>query len=354
MSLFKQLFLNNTPILDLRAPVEFAQGAFPNATNIPLLSDNERELIGTCYKQQGQDKAIELGHEIVSGVNKAKKIQAWKTYFKENPDAHLYCFRGGMRSHLVQEWLQAEGINVPLIKGGYKALRSYLIKVLEQPLDLIRISGQTGVGKTDLLVLLEHMIDLEGLANHRGSAFGKYVKKQPSQIDFENNLAIEILKRHQENKKAIIVEDEGRYIGSINLPMAFIESMKNSPVTILTCSTDDRLERIYQDYVVVQKSDYIDKNPKNGGELFDESLLQALEKIQKRLGGVRYKQLNQTMQSALQQESETLHKQWIADLLEYYYDPMYDYQLEKKSELVVFRGDKRAVGEYLEEAKNGH
>lgn len=334
-------------MLDLRAPVEFKQGAFPLATNLPLLTDKERELIGTCYKQQGQDRAIQLGHEIVSGEIKIQRMQAWKDYFQENPSASLYCFRGGMRSHLVQQWLADEGINVPLIEGGYKAMRNYLLDVLEQPVNLIRISGQTGVGKTDLLLQLEHMIDLEGLAHHRGSAFGKFVDQQPSQVDFENNLAIEILKKDQKSKQAISVEDEGRYIGSINLPLPFIKSMKSSPVIVLSCPQKERVERIYQDYVVMQKNDYIRQSHEKGGNIFDESLLLALQKIQKRLGGVRYKQLNQTMQSALENESEELHKQWIYDLLIYYYDPMYDYQLAKKSDQVIFKGDKQEITHYL-------
>ncbi len=334
-------------MLDLRAPIEFAQGAFPNTTNIPLLTDEERKIIGTCYKQQGQDKAIELGHQIVSGENKAQKINAWKNYFQSNPKANLYCFRGGMRSHLVQEWLKDEGIGVPLIKGGYKAMRRYLIEILEQPLNMIRISGQTGVGKTDLLVELDHHIDLEGLANHRGSSFGKYVSNQPTQIDFENLLAIDILRKNLLSKTCI-VEDESRYIGRINFPLKFVKSMQKSPVLILTCSKAERLERIYRDYVVLQKQEYIAKYAKKGSSLFGESLLLALQNIQKRLGGQRYQELHVMMEQALKQESEELHKQWIADLLEYYYDPMYDYQLEKKSELVVFRGDKAEIKHFLE------
>ncbi len=339
-------------MLDLRAPIEFSQGAFSNATNIPLLTDKEREQIGTCYKQQGQEQAIELGHKIVSGEIKNQRMQAWKNYFQENSKASLYCFRGGMRSHLVQQWLKNEGIDVPLIEGGYKALRNYLLNVFEQPLNLIRISGQTGVGKTDLLVQFEHMIDLEGLAHHRGSAFGKYVGVQPSQINFDNNLAIEILKKQESCSGSIIIEDESRYIGSINLPLAFIDNMKKSPVIVLTCPQEERINRIYQDYVIKQKTDYINQYPEDGSDLFDGSLLNALQKIRKRLGGVRYKQLNETMQSALQQESENLHKQWISDLLEYYYDPMYNYQLDKKSELVVFRGDENEVREFLVSVKN--
>ena len=126
MNDFKSLFINNIPMLDLRAPIEFTKGAFPNTSNIPLLTDSERKLIGTCYKQQGQDKAIELGHQIVQGETKSLRLLDWKNYILENPKANLYCFRGGMRSHLVQEWLHKEGVSVPLIEGGYKALRNYL------------------------------------------------------------------------------------------------------------------------------------------------------------------------------------------------------------------------------------
>lgn len=334
-------------MLDLRAPIEFAQGAFSNATNIPLLTDSERELIGTCYKQQGQDKAIKLGHEIVSGDIKLQRIQAWRNYFHENPSASLYCFRGGMRSHLVQEWLRDEGTDVPLIKGGYKALRGYLLNVLEHPHNLMRISGQTGVGKTDLLLQMQHMIDLEGLANHRGSAFGKCSSEQPSQIDFENNLAVEIIKQTNDYVKPILIEDESRYIGSINIPHIFMETLASSQVLILTCPQQERINRIYQEYVVKQKQEYLLKNAEIGSELFNNSLLSALFKIQKRLGGARFKQINSLLQQALKLDSESLHKQWISDLLKLYYDPMYAYQLENKSDKIIFTGDKADLKQFI-------
>lgn len=341
---FKKLFLNQTPMLDLRAPVEFAKGAFPNTINIPLLTDSEREKVGTCYKQKGQDKAIELGHQIVSGKTKADRIQAWMEYFRQNPQAYLYCFRGGMRSHLVQQWLREQGVDVPLIKGGYKAMRNYLLDVFEQPIQMIRISGQTGIGKTDLLVTLPHSVDLEGLANHRGSAFGKSVRPQPSQINFENTLAIEILKN--KNHK-LIVEDEGHYIGAISLPFPFLQQMKKSPLVLLTCPKEERIERIYQEYVARQKLDFIAANSEKGEQMFDESMTLALTKIQKRLGGVRFQKLQKVMQQALQKDSEHLHKTWIADLLEYYYDPMYDYQIEQKKELMLSSGNKEEIREFL-------
>jgi len=344
MNSLKSLFLNNRPLLDLRAPIEFAKGAFPNATNIPLLSDEERELIGTCYKQKGQDKAVELGHQIVSGENKTKKLNAWINYFQINPEAHLYCFRGGMRSHLVQEWLKAEGIDVPLIEGGYKSLRSYLMDVLENPPSMIRVSGQTGVGKTEVLLHLKHAVDLEGLANHRGSAFGKYVSVQPSQINFENELAIEVMKQASQT---IIVEDESHYIGCINIPYQFAQQMQESEVVILTCPKDERVHRIYKDYVLKQKLDFIKRHPKNGAQLFDESLISALQKIQKRLGGVRFQSLNELMVNALRLESESLHKQWISDILEFYYDPMYHYQIEKKKDKIIFTGNKQEIQNFI-------
>jgi tRNA 2-selenouridine synthase len=344
MSLLKDLFINNTPLLDLRAPIEFVQGAFPNATNLPLLTNKEREQVGTCYKQQGQEKAIQLGHQIVSGEVKAQRISAWKKYFQENPDAYLYCFRGGMRSHLVQQWLKDEGVEVPLIEGGYKALRRYLMAILEQPVNLLRISGETGVGKTDLLIEMPHHIDLEGLANHRGSAFGKNVSQQPRQIDFENQLAIQLLKN---TGHCNIVEDESHYIGQITIPLIFMQMMRESQVVILTCPLEQRVERIYDDYVVKQKSAFILENPEQGKQQFNDFLLSALEKIQKRLGGLRYQQLNTIMQQALKENSESLHKQWISDLLEFYYDPMYHYQIDKKKELIIFSGDKTEVKEFL-------
>jgi tRNA 2-selenouridine synthase len=342
---FKALFQNETPLLDVRAPCEFAQGAFPYATNIALLSDEERHQVGLCYKQKGQDKAIELGHQIVSGGNKENKIKAWKEFCIANPQAFLYCFRGGMRSNLVQQWLKEEGVEIPLISGGYKQLRQYLLSVIDRPRKLIRLSGQTGVGKTELLITLDNAIDLEGLANHRGSAFGKHVSVQPTQISFENELAIELLK--SDLHVPLIVEDESRYIGAINLPLPFIENMQSTPMVILTCPQSERVNRIYRDYIVLLKQEYQQFYFDEGKNKFDSSLKLALQGIQKRLGGLRYSALSVIMNEALKTESENLHKQWISQLLEHYYDPMYNYQIDKKKELTVFTGDAKEVEAYF-------
>ena len=116
-------------MLDTRAPVEFVKGAFPGAVNIPLMNDAEREQIGLRYKQQGQDAAIALGHQLVSGETKAARIRAWADFAHRHPDGCLYCFRGGLRSRIARQWIQEEaGIDYPRVAGGYKAMRGFLLE----------------------------------------------------------------------------------------------------------------------------------------------------------------------------------------------------------------------------------
>jgi len=124
---FRQLFLQNVPLMDVRAPVEFAKGAFPQAVNLPLMNDSERQKVGTRYKQQGQAAAIALGHQLVRGKLKAARIDAWLAQVQAAPEGYLYCFRGGLRSQLVQQWLSEAGVQYPRVIGGYKAMRRFLI-----------------------------------------------------------------------------------------------------------------------------------------------------------------------------------------------------------------------------------
>ena len=114
---YRALFLSPTPMMDMRAPAEFTRGAFPSALSLPLMSDDERAQVGMCYKQQGQDAAIALGHELVSGDLKAQRLAQWKAFTQQHPQGYLYCFRGGLRSQTVQRWLREEGIDYPLITG---------------------------------------------------------------------------------------------------------------------------------------------------------------------------------------------------------------------------------------------
>ena len=164
-----------TALLDVRAPIEFSKGACPNSINIPLLTDRQRALVGTCYKNEGQAAAIALGYTLVDQETQAALLQAWTAHIARYPEGYLYCFRGGLRSHLVQEWLQDAGIEYPLLIGGYKAVRTSLLADLDvslQVLPVILVGGRTCSGKTVVLAHLERVVDLEGLAQHRGSAFG--------------------------------------------------------------------------------------------------------------------------------------------------------------------------------------
>ena len=160
---YRSLLLNDTALLDVRAPFEFNQGAFPFAENFPLINDLEREQIGIRYKGLGQDEAITLGHQLVQGEIKSQRVNHWQNFFKQHPHGALYCFRGGMRSKISQQWIyEKTGIIYPRVKGGYKAMRRFLIDELEtSALDInpVMLGGRTGIGKTLLLKKLTQQIE---------------------------------------------------------------------------------------------------------------------------------------------------------------------------------------------------
>lgn len=342
---YQELLLNGAPMLDVRAPIEYAAGSFPNTTNVPLTSDRERELIGTCYKQHGRDAAIKLGHELVQGETKAQRVQAWKDFAEAHPDGVLYCFRGGLRSKTAQQWLYEEtGIQLPRVDGGYKAMRRFLIEQLDHSLhefQPIVIGGRTGSGKTRFLHKLPNAIDLEGLAHHRGSAFGQHPDGQPTPIDFENRLSIEVMKKRREGYEQLLFEDEGTYIGSLNLPLSYAHMLKSAPIWLLKVSDEERIAITHQEYVhdALLEHQHFCQNDEQGFVSWSQYLLNALGKIRKRLGGQRYNEVQHKMQDAIQRHrmrgDTEQHKDWIRDLLLYYYDPMYDFQLEKKRDRVL-------------------
>lgn len=352
---YKSIFLNNTPLMDTRAPIEFIQGSFPTASNLPLMNDEERAAVGTCYKNKGQEAAVKLGHQLVSGEIKQARLDAWLAYVKANPEGYLFCFRGGMRSQLVQAWLHEAGVDYPRIQGGYKALRQFLLQTIEQTLvshQILILGGMTGCGKTEILQQLSNSIDLEGHAYHRGSSFGRHANPQPSQINFENNLSIDLLKKSQLGKKQLVLEDEGHIIGRCALPVNLMKAMKASKIVWLEAPLEERIERVLKDYVIDLQQEFITvKGEDKGREAFAEHLLSSLDRITKRLGMERYQQLYNLMQAALSQidftTSLSIHREWISQLLESYYDPMYHYQREKKSGQIIFEGTAKAVTEFL-------
>ncbi|MCF6217355.1 MAG: tRNA 2-selenouridine(34) synthase MnmH [Gammaproteobacteria bacterium] len=356
---YSALFLDEVPMIDLRAPQEFEQGRFQNAINLPLMNDEERKLVGICYKEQGQQQAIALGHELVTGEVKQQRLERWLRFVEENPQGVLYCFRGGLRSQITQRWIYEEsGIVYPRVHGGYKTLRRYLLDELERSIAQIQptiLSGRTGTGKTLLLKKINNSIDLEGVYHHRGSAFGRHATPQPSQIDVENRLSVELLKKiilAAEAAPQLLLEDEGSNIGSRNLPHSLIERMVAAPIVVLEIPLAQRVDIVFDEYITAALSEYQQLlGDEHGFTTWSENLRQALGRVKRRLGGERYGLLDAVMSGAIsdqQQRGETsAHREWIQRLLNDYYDPMYDYQLQKKAERITFRGDDKAVIEYL-------
>ena len=354
-------------LIDTRAPVEFEKGTFPSAINLPLMSNSAREQVGTCYAERGQEAAISLGHELVTGTAKEARIEQWISAIKSAPEAALFCFRGGLRSQTTQAWLAERGCHVPIIEGCYKALRRFLIDSFAASLqasNLVVVAGRTGVAKTALLNQCAEScgssqglvtIDLEGLANHRGSAFGKRITPQPSQIDFENAIAIAFLKAIKSDASAVAVEDESRLIGRCALPILLQECIAKAPVITVEASLAQRVEHSWQNYILQNHSELVKVagDDEHTFEVFAASLRNSLENIKKRLGGVRYSELSGLLETAISEHRlgrSEAHKAWIEILLRDYYDPMYDYQLKSKQRRVVFSGDFDAVAQYLQQS----
>ncbi len=334
---FKRIFIEDRPLMDVRAPIEFNKGAFPHAVSKPLMNNDERTQVGTCYKLRGQQAAIELGHKLVSGDTKASRIKAWQQFQQTHPDGYFYCFRGGLRSQISQKWMQENGFNIPFIEGGYKAMRQCLIEEIEQASKrpMLIICGKTGTGKTDYLKTRNDAVDLEGIANHRGSSFGINVTPQPTQINFENHLAVDLLKHQANGHDTIVLEDESFLIGRSAIPKCFYQAMQSSPFMVIDASLDERMQRIQRDYVIDMCKQFIVLHGDEVGfDAFSKYLLNSVDKIKRRLGGQLHQQIQKVMIEALKEQqnrnSVALHLAWIQILLEQYYDPMYEYQLSKK------------------------
>ena len=355
---YLSVLLSDIPLLDVRAPVEFAQGAFPGVINLPLMNDEERHRVGLQYKQKGQDAAIELGHALVAGDIKQSRVAQWVEFAKANPQGYLYCFRGGLRSRISQQWLAEAGIQYPRIIGGYKAMRSFLLDSLEQNISassFVLVAGFTGCGKTVVMKELTAAIDLEKLAHHRGSSFGKHATDQPVQIDFDNRLAIELLRLSNRGITKIALEDESRLIGKCALPISMRDKMLVSPVVWVEEPTESRVERILHDYVEDLGAQFNTLLGEQAGfDAFSARLLESLKNLYKRLGGERHTRLENAMQQALDTQKLTgaidAHRNWIRPLLTEYYDPMYEHQREGKASRIIFSGDQKAVTQYLKES----
>ena len=291
---YRALFLTPVPMIDLRAPAEYARGAFPCSYSLPLMTDDERAQVGICYKNQGQAAAIALGHELVAGELKTRRLSAWAAFVQQHPEGYLYCWRGGLRSETVQAWLAEAGIHYPRILGGYKAMRTFLLQELAKSLEvseIVLIAGRTGTGKTRVIEHLGDTIDLEGLANHRGSAFGQLPTPQPTQIDFENGLSVALMRILARGAGRVFLEDEGRLIGRLSLPEVLRQKMVDAPMAVVEQSIAERVDVVLQDYVLDLGRRYWLLYAQDGPVKHRDKLLSDLERIRRRLGGDRYRQV---------------------------------------------------------------
>lgn len=335
------LLKNKTKLIDVRAPIEFKDGALPDSINLPILLDDERAAVGKTYKNKGNESAIKKGHLIVNGKIKNKRVNQWLDFIEKFPEAQLYCARGGQRSEIAQLWLKEAGCDIKRISGGFKALRNTCLSILDQASNddkkWIIISGRTGSAKTKLINLIDNSICLESLANHRGSAFGSFDTLQPTPINFENNLACDYL---QQIGDVVYFEDESRTIGRLVIPEKFYNRMSNSKIVLIEEPIENRIQNIFEEYVNKQIE-------VKSLKVQSDKLREKLIKISKRLGDNNYKKVDKLIKSAFENNDEKIHLEWIEILLTTYYDKMYDYQLEKKIDRCEYSGTWESVKNYL-------
>ncbi len=299
------------PILDVRSPGEYGHGHIPAAVSFPLFTDAERAQVGTCYKQVGRDAAVELGFEL-AGPKCAHFIRAARELA---PARHLrvHCWRGGMRSGGMGWILEMAGFAVHTLNGGYKAYRGWVRQVLATPKPIVVLGGMTGTAKTQILhelaALGEPVIDLEALANHRGSSFGALMlPPQPSTEHYENLLAAEWARFGGD--RPIWLEAESRRVGTCRIPDELFLQMAAAPTLEVARSVDERLDLLVALY----------------GEADPEDLIKATQRIRKRLGGQRTQAAVEFIQAGNLRDA-------CAIILDYY-DRTYRYDLERRHQVV--------------------
>ncbi|PRX29354.1 tRNA 2-selenouridine synthase [Orenia metallireducens] len=313
-----QKLLNKESVIyvDVRTPDEFAESTIPGAINLPIFSNEERAEVGTIYTQQSPAAAKLLAVDLVS-----PKIPQMIRKIKELTENHqhvvIFCARGGMRSESIATFSELAGFKVYKLKGGYKAYRNFIIEKLRNyQLDskLMVIHGFTGVGKTDLLYKLEDadisVIDLEGLANHRGSAFGSIGLEQPRNQKMFDSLLWEKLEEIKDSK-VVAIEAESKRIGISTLPDFLLEAMKKGLHTLIKSSLESRINRIIDEY----KGSYTQDENK-----FLQASLEAITCIRKHLvKKIGKNDYNKLVNHCKQGELEKV----VEILLTEYYDPLY-------------------------------
>ncbi len=296
------------PVLDVRSPGEYAHAHIPGAISMPLFSDEERKVVGTAYKQQSREDAIKIGLDYYGPkmrkiVEETEAILLQKKYSGNISEkcVLVHCWRGGMRSAAIAWLLELYGFKVYLLSGGYKAFRNWVLAVMEKPYFFRILGGYTGSGKTEVLHEMAKqgrtILDLEGIAQHKGSAFGGFGMVQPGQEMFENLLASELssLESKSTDGECIWLEDESQRIGQLNIPHTLWKTIRKSTVYYLEIPFEERLAYIVSGYSKHRK----------------EELVNAIIRIQKRLG-------NQDAKNAINFLLEDRHIDSFAILLRYY------------------------------------
>lgn len=302
----------NALIVDVRSPIEYAKGHIPQAINIPLFEDIERAEIGTLYKQQGKEIAVQRGLELVSPkmvsfVQQVKGLALDKRVF-------VHCFRGGMRSNSFAWLMHTAGLEAFVLAGGYKAYRNHVLATFEQQRNWVLLGGYTGSGKTEILKQLQlegvQMINLEALAHHKGSAFGAINEaKQLPQQQFEHNLYTAFVA--QNPQQLILLEDESQTIGYNKIPYPLWLQMKNAPLIKMDLPFELRIQQLLKDYSTT-----------------DTALLKAsVLKIAEKLGPDKTKRCIQYLD-----DSNLIE---VARLALQYYDKTYEHLYQQKKQKII-------------------
>jgi tRNA 2-selenouridine synthase len=313
-----QLLCDGIVIFDVRSPSEYHRGHIPCALNLPLFTDGERAEVGTLYKKKGKDVALLRGLDFF-GPKMRLTVELAATYSRAKKTA-IYCWRGGMRSAAVGWLLETAGFQVSVLAGGYKTYRRWALQQLTQPRRYVIIGGYTGSGKTWVLHAMrkmgEQVLDLEGLASHRGSTYGGLgLPTQPTQEHFENKLAYLL---SSFGDQPIWIEDESRMIGRLKIPDALFEQMSRAPLFVLQRSLTDRIHHLLAEY----------------GHFPREELIEATRRIRKRLG-------DQRTTCAVSCLEEGNLAGWIEQAL-HYYDKAYHHSLKARQHEVCALSDQNA------------
>lgn len=346
----KSINLKNSVYIDVRTKAEYEEATIPGAVNIELLNQEERKIIGTIYNKENPKKAKLKGVELVS-PKIPTLIEKVDQLFQNYENLIFFCSRGGLRSKSLAEFSDLAGFKVFRLENGYKGYRHYIINKLKNYKfkgEIVVLHGNTGVGKTYILKEMQNLganiIDLEGIANHRGSAFGSIGLQKPyNQKYFESLLWEELLKKDQKNSY-IFVEAESKRIGHSVIPKFFYKKMKDGNDILINASIKKRIDNIYLEYIKDIK-----KNRQNFIERILESLTAIKKYIIKKTGKDSYYKILELAKTA---EFEKLTEK----LLKEYYDPMYahsqnkisNYQAEIKAENI-----KKAAQKILTLYNNG-